>query len=64
VNVPKCASKAVSAGCDIILMPVDANKAHKEILDLYRKDAEFKKQVEISAKKVIRMKLALGLLKN
>jgi len=64
VNVPKCASKAVSAGCDIILMPVDANKAHKEIIDLYRKDAEFKKQVEISAKKVIRMKLALGLLKN
>jgi beta-N-acetylhexosaminidase len=64
VNVPKCASKAVSAGCDIILMPVDANKAHKEILELYRKDVEFKKQVEISAKKVIRMKLALGLLKN
>lgn len=64
VNVPKCASKAVSAGCDIVLMPVDAKKAHKEILELYRKDVEFKKQVEISAKKVIRMKLALGLLKN
>lgn len=64
VNVPKCASKAIAAGCDIVLMPVDAVKAHKEILEMYKSDPEFKKRVDESAKKIIRMKLALGLLND
>ena len=62
VAVPECAYKAVAAGCDIVLMPVDAMKAHTEILQYYRKDAAFKAQVDAAAKKVIRMKIALGLL--
>lgn len=62
ISVPKSASKAVKAGCDIILMPVNVANTHSEILSLYRKDAEFKKRVDESAKRVIRMKLALGLL--
>ena len=62
VAVPECAYKAVAAGCDIVLMPVDAKKAHTEILQYYRKDATFKAQVDAAAKKVIRMKIALGLL--
>ena len=62
VAVPECAYKAVAAGCDIVLMPVDAKKAHTEILQYYRKDAAFKAQVDAAAKKVIRMKIALGLL--
>lgn len=61
VAVPACAYKAVAAGCDIILMPVDAKKAHTEILQYYRKDAAFKAQVDAAAKKVIRMKIAMGL---
>lgn len=62
ISVPMSASKAVKAGCDIILMPVNVSNTHSEILSLYRKDAEFKKRVDESAKRVIRMKLALGLL--
>ena len=62
VAVPEAAYKAVSAGCDIVLMPVDAKKAHTELLAHYRKDAAFKAQVDAAAKKVIRMKIALGLL--
>jgi hypothetical protein len=44
-------------------MPVDAKKAHADILKLYKSDAAFKKKVDASAKRVIRMKIALGLLK-
>ena len=62
VAVPEAAYKAVAAGCDIVLMPVDAQKAHTELLAHYRKDAAFKAQVDAAAKKVIRMKIALGLL--
>ena len=64
ISVPMSASKAVKAGCDIILMPVDVVKTHSEILNLYRTDPEFKKRVDESAKRIIRMKLALGLLKT
>jgi beta-N-acetylhexosaminidase len=62
VSVPEAACKAVAAGCDIVLMPVDAKKAHAELLAHYRKDAAFKAQVDAAAKKIIRMKIALGLL--
>lgn len=63
VNVPLAAYKAINAGCDILLMPLDAKKAHEEILSAYRTDKAFKLRVDESAKKIIRMKLALGLLK-
>ncbi len=63
VNVPQAAYKAIHAGCDIVLMPLDAKKAHAEILAAYRTDKEFKKRVDESAKKVLRMKIAMGLLK-
>lgn len=64
VNVPQSAYKAIQAGCDIVLMPLDAKKAHAELLTAYRTDKAFKKRVDESAKKVIRMKIALGLLKE
>ena len=64
VSVPQSASKAVNAGCDIILMPVDAKKAHAEILAKYKTDAEFKKKVDASAKRIILMKICAGLLKS
>ncbi|MEN9302131.1 MAG: hypothetical protein RL264_560 [Bacteroidota bacterium] len=62
VSVPKAAMKAVDAGVDIVLMPVDAKKAHTEILEEYRKNAAFRKKVDAAAKRVIRMKIAIGLL--
>jgi hypothetical protein len=45
-------------------MPLDAKKSHQELLKLYRTDKNFKAKVDASAKKIIRMKIALGLLKN
>ncbi len=62
VNVPQSAAKAVGAGCDIVLMPVDAQKAHTDILTAYRSDKKYKQQADESIKRVIRMKLALGLM--
>jgi beta-N-acetylhexosaminidase len=61
-SIPNCEEKAISAGCDIVLMPVDAKKAHADILKRYRTDAAFKKKVDAASKRVIRMKIALGLL--
>ncbi|MFM2038483.1 MAG: hypothetical protein RL432_1422 [Bacteroidota bacterium] len=62
VNVPQSATKAIAAGCDIVLMPVNASKAHSELLREYRKNNGFQQQVNEAAKKVIRMKICLGLL--
>jgi beta-N-acetylhexosaminidase len=62
VSVPQSASKAIAAGCHIVLMPVDAAKTHQELLARYKKDKEFKAQVIEAAKHVIRMKICLGLL--
>jgi beta-N-acetylhexosaminidase len=61
-SVPNAVFLAVNAGCDIILMPLDAAKAHQEILAAYRTNSAFKKKVDESAKKIIRMKLAMDLL--
>ena len=62
-SVPLSSSKAVRAGCDIILMPADVTKTLAELLNLYRKDPLFKQRVDESAKRIIRMKIALGLIK-
>jgi beta-N-acetylhexosaminidase len=58
--IQNCDMKAIEAGCDIVLMPVDAKKAFVQILKKYRTDANFKNQVDASAKRIIRMKLAVG----
>ncbi len=62
VNVPNAATKAISAGCDIVLMPLDAKKAHSELLASYKTDKVFRAKVDAAAKRIIRMKLSLGLL--
>ena len=63
VNVPQGEVKAIDAGCDIVLMPVDAKKAHKEIIARYNKDAAFKAKVDLAAKRVIRIKLCVTAIK-
>lgn len=63
VNVTNANVLAIAAGCDILLMPLDAEKAHQEILQKYKSDVAFKKQVELAAKRVIRSKVCLGLIK-
>lgn len=61
--IPNCEVKAIDAGCDIVLMPVDSKKAHKDILKKYREDAAFKAKVDAAAKRIIRMKLCVGAIK-
>jgi len=56
--------KAIEAGCDILLMPLDAAKAHSAILAKYRSDAAFKAKVDAAAKRIIRMKLCVGAMKS
>jgi beta-N-acetylhexosaminidase len=62
-KVPNAAVKAVSAGCDIILMPLDMKMAYKEIYEKYKSDKVFHNKVEDAAKRIIRMKICLGLIK-
>lgn len=61
-SIPNADVKAVAAGCDIILMPKDAEKAHQAILKEYRSDASFKQTVDESVKRIVRMKICLGLI--
>lgn len=62
-QVPNSSSAAIDAGCDIVLMPLDASKAHAEILKKYQSDSVFKEKVDASVKRIIRMKICIGLIK-
>ncbi|MFK7786227.1 MAG: glycoside hydrolase family 3 N-terminal domain-containing protein [Crocinitomicaceae bacterium] len=62
VKVPNADVRAIAAGCDIILMPKDAEKAHKAISEKYKSDPEFTETVNESVKRIIRMKICLGLI--
>ena len=62
VQIPDADVMAIAAGCDIILMPKDAEKAHQAILKKYTSDDSFKKGVDASVKRIIRMKICLGLI--
>ncbi len=61
-KIPQAALKAVQAGCDMILMPKNENELHGQILEEMNKNEEFKNQVYTSVKKIIRLKLCLGLM--
>ncbi len=60
--VPNNNTKAIEAGVDIILMPVSVSKTHAELLAKYQKDAQFKLQVQEAVKRIIRMKMCLGVI--
>jgi len=62
ISVPNSSVKAIQAGCDILLMPLDAKKAHTNILNKYRTDREFKETVDEASKRIIRMKICSGLI--
>lgn len=62
VNFSNCYVKAIEAGCDILLMPKTASLAHAQILKKYKAEEVFKKGVDESAKRIIRMKICLGLI--
>lgn len=55
--------KAIKAGCDMILMPTNEEKLIKNILDECGKDKNLKNQITESVKKIIKLKICLGLIK-
>lgn len=61
-SIPDCELKAAQAGCDLILMPVDEEKAVHDIVGHLDKDAAFKQQIYASVRKIIRLKFCLGLM--
>lgn len=53
---------AVKAGCDMILMPTDESRLHESIKSAILTDENLKKQVYESVKRIIRMKICLGII--
>ena len=62
-KVPNASEKAINAGCDIVLMPLDVEKSFQDIYSKIKKDKDFRIKVEQAAKRVIRIKICLGLVK-
>ncbi len=62
VNIPHCELKAIKAGCDMLLMPVNTEKALIDILNETKKNKSLQQRVFASVKKIIRLKICLGIL--
>ena len=62
-SIPNCELKAAEAGCDLLLMPVNEQKALFDILNKVNNTPTFKQQIYASVKKIIRLKICLGLIK-
>lgn len=62
VSIPNCELKAAKAGCDILLMPVNEDKAINDIINEMKIDPSFKQSIYASVKKIIRLKICLGLI--
>ena len=58
-DAPLLASKA---GCDILLMPKDERQVHAKIVQEIKTDDNYRRQVYISVKKILRLKICLGLI--
>lgn len=54
--------KASQAGCDILLMPTDEFNLLCQLVSALQSDPAYQLQVEKSVKKILRMKLCLGLM--
>lgn len=54
---------AIKAGCDILLMPLNAAQAHEKLLNGYSTNKELQDQIDNSVKRIIRMKICLGLIR-
>lgn len=54
--------KAIEAGCDIILMPLNPTNLHHELVLKYKTMQVFEEKVNKAVKRIIRMKICLGLI--
>jgi len=61
-SIPNCELKAAKAGCDLILMPINEEKALFDILEETRSNPQFQQQIYASVRKIIRLKYCLGLM--
>jgi len=61
-EVPNASLEAIKAGCDMILMPENEEKLIRDVVKLMQEDENFKEQVYASVKRILRYKVALGLL--
>jgi beta-N-acetylhexosaminidase len=61
IAVPNSGLKAIMAGCDQLLMPVQEMKDVYDILDEMAVNEDFRQQVYTSVKKIIRLKICLGI---
>jgi beta-N-acetylhexosaminidase len=62
-SIPNCELKAAQAGCDLLLMPVNEEKAVLDILGELNKNENFKQEIYASVRKIIRLKICLGIIK-
>lgn len=53
--------EAIKAGCDMVLFPSDENALIQSVLNELKTNEEFKKQIENSVKRIIKLKICLGL---
>lgn len=60
--IPDAEVLAIKAGCDIILMPLNARLAHKKLLVEYKENEETKRIIDAAVKRIIRAKICLNLI--
>lgn len=60
-EIPESCLLAAKAGCDMILMPPDELGTLNSILSATQNDPEFAMQIEQSVRRIIRLKLCLGM---
>ena len=61
-QIENASLRAVEAGCDMVLMEPDEAKLHRQILQRYQTDGQFRAKVDASVRKVLRLKICLNLL--
>ena len=53
---------AAKAGNDMLLMPENEEKLYNEVLNLYRENKMYEEELTLSVKKIVRLKVCLGLI--
>ncbi|NNF83483.1 MAG: glycoside hydrolase family 3 protein, partial [Flavobacteriaceae bacterium] len=62
LEIGKPGLKASMAGCDVILMPLNEAETINDILVEISRNSNFKEQVYESVKRILRMKICLGII--
>ena len=60
-KIDRASLKSVQAGIDMVLMEPNELQLHEDMKSLYMQDESFKAQVDASVRKIIRLKICLGL---